>query len=86
VDDGVDGLVGEKAAQCGAIADVADNQIWPLAGDLLDTVNDFSLAVAEVVEDNHLVTRFKQLHDGVRTDVAGTAGHEDGLCCRRHGA
>jgi hypothetical protein len=26
------------------------------------------------------------LHDGVRTDVAGTAGNEDGLCCRRHGA
>ena len=84
MNDGIDGLVSEQAAQDGALADVADNQIWPLAGDLLDTVNDLSFAVAEVIEDNHFVTRFEQLHDGVRTDVAGTAGNEDGLYCRRH--
>ena len=53
-------------------------------GDFFDPIDNFTFAITKVVEDNDLVTRFEQLHNGMGTNVAGTAGNENSLCCKSH--
>lgn len=79
MDDGIDLMGRKEAAQGRPVADVADDELGSVVGDVLNTVDDLALAVAEVIEYDNLGTRLQQLHNRVRADVAGATGDQNGL-------
>ena len=69
------------------VADVAAHAAQALARDPFHSRQGFGVAVAEVVEYRDVETGRKQLDTGVGTDIAGTAGDQNGhqpLAVGRH--
>ena len=77
VDNTLDGVGAEKAVQQRRVAHIALHKLEPIAAQLAQTLHHPGAAVAQVVEDEHAVMGH-QLEDGVRANVASTAGDEDG--------
>src|SRR5690606_9641083 len=46
------------------------------SGNLRHALECHPVRIAQIVDDDHFVARSQQRDTGVRTDVAGTAGHE----------
>ena len=67
-------MLGEDLAQQRGITNIALDELWPLAAERFQSIDDAHPAVAQVIEDNDVVTRLGECHAGVGADVAGTAG------------
>lgn len=71
----------EDLVEAGSIADVADDE-----GNLENGFDEVSVAVDEVIEDHNVIALGFEGEDGVGSDVAGSAGDEDGRSIGGHGA
>jgi hypothetical protein len=49
----------------------------PIPCDGRNTLKNGGLAVGEIVHDNRIISRSAEGNNGVASDVAGSAGHED---------
>ncbi len=56
---------------------IAVDKPWPLAAERFQSIDDAHPTVAQVIQDNDVVTRLRERYAGVRADVAGTAGDQD---------
>ena len=83
VDGGIDRVARQQPAHGLAVADIALDHLRAAPGQLGDPVDDPGRGVAEIVEDDDIVTGAQQLDHRVRTDVTGTAGHQK--CLFDHG-
>ena len=71
VNDRVDiGMLAEDLVEGRLIGDVDGVELWALASELLQAVDDLFGGVVEVVDDDDLVVGFEQLEDGEGADVA----------------
>jgi hypothetical protein len=77
VDHRIDGVGLEQLAQRCLVADVGAVEGEQLAPAISSTRRGLGLAVAEVIDDDHLVARAKEFDAGMGADVAGAAGHEE---------
>jgi len=77
MDDTVDFVVGENAAQQVFIPHISLIEGNLFSCDLLHPAQAFGVGIAQVVDDNGLMARFDQLHTGVAADVSGTAGDKN---------
>jgi len=75
--DCVDPMITERAIEQAGVANVSLDEAGPLAGDLLDAVNDDRRAVAEIVEHDGVVAGVDQFDTGMRAHIAGAAGEKD---------
>lgn len=71
-------MLANRVGQALRIADVAFDKGSRSASDLLQAVQNRTVAVAEVVVEDHITTRRCKHGDRVRSDKAGTAGEKDG--------
>ena len=78
VDHGVDGLGPENTVQRGRVTHVGANEARHAARELGETAHDVGRAVGQVVEADDVESRLEQGKPGVRADVAGGAGEQDG--------
>ncbi len=86
VDDGRDARAGEQVIEQPAVADIALHELRRLGGDLLDAGQHGGAAVAQIVQADHLVAGVQQFNPGVRGDIAGGAGQQDGFVHRVKGS
>ena len=76
VDDGLDGMALKGVPHQGGITHIALDEDRPRARQGSDAVDHVGLAVAEVVEQNDLVSGLDQRHGRMAADVAGAAGEK----------
>ena len=89
VDHAVDAVRVEDTGEGLAVVDVGDieGEVRGRLGadDGLDAIFHLGGGVGEIIDDDDLVSAFKQLDDGVRADEAGAAGDEDAGVLRSEG-
>ena len=77
MNDRVNGMLRKNLCKPGPITDIGlITSRQPLSRDFLHPVQCDRLAVAVVVEHNHLMTGCQQFYAGMRANVAGTARHK----------
>src|ERR1700675_1797757 len=79
---GVECMGGKQVPESCPVAHIEPGEFRPTACDGSDPVDGSKPAVAQVIDDEHVMARCQEFHDGVRTDISGTTRYED----RRSGA
>jgi hypothetical protein len=69
----------ENSVEQGPIPDIAFDKAGLSAGDFRDGIQNTFLAIAQVVQNQNLITVGNQLDAGMRADKAGTASNKNGL-------
>src|SRR6185295_18075671 len=69
----IEGMRGKQLFQSRLVAQIEIHELRFASRYLCNRVDDGTLAVAEVVDDDYLVTLRHKLHDSVGADVAGSA-------------
>ena len=70
-------VLAKGSCNSGLITDIAFDQLDFTASNRLDPFQRFWMAIAEVVEDNHILTSAKKFDTGMRADIASPASYED---------
>ena len=65
-------VVLEDLVETGFLSDIDVVELWPLAADELDTVDDLLRSIVKIVCDHNFVICFKECERGERTNVAAT--------------
>ena len=77
MDHGPDRMAGEDPVQERGVTNIALDELRARAAEYLQSIDDAFLTVAEVVENDDVVSSLGKRHAGVRADVAGTAGDQN---------
>ena len=77
VDAGVEGELSEHFFEAFTVADVNLHEGDGCAADGSHALKRLGIAVAKIVDDNHVVSRIVQFNQGVGADKSGTAGNKD---------
>jgi len=73
VDHPIQGMGGEDQIHRGFIGGIGVIKQGTLARDLPYPIHHRALAVAQIVQNDHIVTAVEQFHAGMAADVAGSA-------------
>ena len=57
-----------------AFGDIDVIKHWTNACDGFDLIQDIQFTVVQVIRDDHIITRFQQDNDGVRTNITYSSG------------
>ena len=79
MNDSVEGAARQKGLSGAAVGQVNLHPLGTDARDGLDSVEDFSASIVEVVGEDYAVAAGNEVDGGVRADVAKASGDEDGL-------